>query len=60
MQLPEAAETDKDLPERSSVTDLLVSWHIQNFILPTQVEEEVLFDPKDESQVDLSGIVNAK
>ena len=59
MDLPEIPDTDKDLHVRSSVTDLLVSWHIQEYILPTQVEEEVLFDPKDESQVDLSGIANA-
>ena len=52
---PEKAE----LPHRSSVADLLVSWHIQEHILPTQVEEEVLFDPKDETQVDLTGIANA-
>ena len=38
----------------SNVCDLLVSWHIQEFVLPLQVEEEVLFDPMDESQVDLS------
>ena len=50
----------EDLPKRSSVTDLLVSWHIQQYILPTQVEEEVMFDPKDETQVDLTGIANAK
>ena len=36
---------------RSSMTDLLVCWHIQQYILPTQVEEEVVFDPKDETQV---------
>ena len=42
------------------VTDLLVSWHYQKEILPTLVEEEEKFDPYDESQVDLSGIVNAK
>ncbi len=41
------------------VTDLLVSWHIQNFVLPMMQEEEVKFDPLDESQVDLSGLVNA-
>ena len=58
--IPEKADSDKDLPERSSMTDLLVSWHIQEYILPTQVEEEVMFDPKDEEQVDLTGIANAQ
>ena len=59
MEIPATAESGGDLPVRSSMTDMLVSWHIQQYILPTQVEEEVLFDPKDESQVDLTGIANA-
>lgn len=42
------------------VTDLLVSWHYQKEILPTLIEKEKKFDPYDENQVDLSGIVNAK
>lgn len=43
-----------------AVCDLLVSWHIQEIVLPSQVEEVSKFDPFDESQVDLSGIVNAR
>jgi hypothetical protein len=39
---------------------MLVSWHYQKEILPTLVEQEKKFDPYDENQVDLSGIVNAK
>ena len=36
-------------------------WHIQKYVLPLHMEdEENQFDPKDESAVDLSGIVNAK
>ena len=42
------------------VCDLLVSWHIQEVVLPAISQEESPFDPFDESQVDLSGIVNAK
>ena len=42
------------------VCDLLVSWHIQEVVLPSISQEESPFDPFDESQVDLSGIVNAK
>ena len=34
-----------------TVCDLLVSWHIQEFVLPLQKEEEVKFDPYDESKV---------
>ena len=42
------------------VTDLLVSWHIQQVVLPSITVEELPFDPYDQTQVDLSGIVNAK
>ena len=42
------------------VCDLLVNWHYQTIVLPTITETVKLFDPYDESQVDLSGIVNAK
>lgn len=45
---------DKELP---STCDMLASWYIQNYIAPLQQEEEVLFDPFDETQVDLSGMV---
>lgn len=41
------------------VADLLVSWHIQQVVIPSQTDEEAVFDPYDETQVDLSGIVNA-
>ena len=34
-----------------SVCDLLVSWHIQEFVLPLQKEEEEKFDPYDEEKV---------
>ena len=33
--------------------DLLTSWHIQEVVLPSLIEEEELFDPLDKSQVDL-------
>lgn len=46
--------------EYSDVTDLLASWYIQNFIVPLHVQEEAPFNPMDATQVDLSGIVNAK
>lgn len=46
--------------EYTDVSELLASWYIQEFIVPLHVEEEAPFDPKDPSQVDLSGIVNAK
>lgn len=42
------------------VSDLLVAWYIQTVYLPTITVEDKTFDPMDESQVDLSGIVNAK
>ncbi len=42
------------------VCDLLVNWHIQTVVLPSITVEDSHFDPYDESQVDLSGIVNAR
>ena len=36
------------------VCDLLVSWHIQEIYLPAHREEEIVFDPTDKNQVDLS------
>ncbi len=41
------------------VCDLLVNWHIQTVVLPSIAVVESQFDPYDETQVDLSGIVNA-
>ena len=42
------------------VSQLLTAWHIQEIVLPAQREEnESTFDPYDETQVDLSGIVGA-
>ncbi len=54
----EPDEADAEDP-KPTFTDMLVSWYIQEIVLPMHVEEEVLFDPLDESQVDLSGLVNA-
>ena len=43
----------------SQACDLLVSWHIQQIVLPSQIEEEEIFDPMDKTQVDLSDLPNA-
>ena len=42
------------------VCDLLVNWHIQEIVLPSITVQQELFDPYDETQVDLSGIANAR
>lgn len=42
------------------VCDLLVNWHIQEVVIPALTVEENVFDPYDETQVDLSGIVGAR
>ena len=42
------------------VCDLLVNWHIDQVVIPSLTIAENPFDPYDESQVDLSGIVNAR
>ena len=55
-----AATPDESSAASNQITDLLVSWHIQEVVLPAQAENaESTFDPYDESQVDLSGIVGA-
>ena len=42
------------------VCDLLVNWHIQTVVLPSITVEDSHFDPYDENQIDLTGIVNAR
>lgn len=42
------------------VCDLLVNWHVQEVVMPQIAVVESTFDPYDENQVDLSGIVNAR
>lgn len=42
------------------VCDLLVNWHVQEVVLPALAVEVDPFDPLDKTQVDLSGIVNAR
>ena len=42
------------------VADLLVNWHIDQVVIPSLLIEQNPFDPHDETQVDLSGIVNAR
>ena len=42
------------------VCDLLVNWHIDQVVIPSLIVEQSPFDPYDETQVDLSGIVNAR
>lgn len=39
-----------------AVTDLLVSWHVQEFVLPMHEDDEVIFDPLDETQVKIPGL----
>ena len=55
-----ASGDEKGVASYGDVCDLLVSWHYQQIIRPTITEEETPFDPSDEKQIDLSGIVNAK
>ena len=43
----------------NDICNLLVNWHIQQVVLPSIAITETRFDPYDETQVDLSGIVNA-
>ena len=43
----------------NDVCNLLVNWHIQQVVLPSIAVTEKRFDPYDETQVDLTGIINA-
>lgn len=52
------ATAESDEIRRSSVCDYLVNWHIDQYVVEEEVESK--FDPFDETQVDLSGLVNAK
>ena len=47
------------LASYGEVCDLLVSWHVQQVLLPSLAEVENPFDPLDKTQVDLTGIVHA-
>ena len=58
----EAQATDGMLvtvKDYDNVSDLLVAWHIQTVVIPSISVDERAFDPMDENQVDLTGIVNA-
>ena len=48
------------LASYGEVCDLLVNWHYKTIVLPSITETVKVFDPFDESRVDLSGNVNAK
>ncbi len=51
---------DSGIASYGEVCDLLVNWHYKTVVLPSITEAVKVFDPFDESRVDLSGIVNAK
>ena len=51
---------DSGIASYGQVCDLLVNWHIQTVVLPSITVEESKFDPYDENQIDLTGIVNAR
>lgn len=62
-EIPEMAAAE-DAPihfsDYGDASDLLTNWYIQKFILPLHIEEEKPFNPLDPTQVDLTGLVNAK
>ena len=49
-------EDHEDPDMDSQVSNLLISWYLQEIALPPQVEDEDKFDPMDETQVDLPGL----
>lgn len=48
---------EKGIASYGEVTDLLVSWHIQEVVIPSQQTDEQKFNPYDPNQVDLTGLV---
>ena len=50
---------EKGIESYNDVCGLLVNWYVQEVLGPMYTQEEITFDPYDESQVDLSGITNA-
>lgn len=62
-EIPESASAE-DAPIHfslySNAADLLTNWYVEKFVVPLHVEEEAPFNPLDPTQVDLSGLVNAK
>ena len=50
---------EKGIASYDDVCGLLVNWYVQEVLGPMYTEEEIAFDPYDETQVDLSGITNA-
>ena len=50
---------EQGIASYDDVCGLLVNWYIQEILMPVYAEEEIAFDPYDETQVDLSGITNA-
>ena len=57
--LKSSGETE-GIASYGNVTDLLISWHIQEYVLPQLIpDEEDLFDPFDEDKVNKAGVANA-
>ena len=54
----EAVPADEQGIKRSNLVDLLVNWHIQEYVLPLLKDDVIIFDPLDENQVDLTGLPN--
>lgn len=49
-----ASGNESGVGSYGEVTDLLVSWYIQEIYIPAHMDEVVVFDPMDKTQVDLS------
>ena len=53
-----AEATADETVRHSSACDYLVNWHLDQYVEEVEVEQK--FDPLDKTQVDLTGLVNAK
>ena len=55
-----ASGDDEGIDSYNNVSSLLVSWYNQEVVVPSQVVEEMEFDPFDKTQVDVSDIIGSE
>ena len=61
-KLPEKFRTQEEDPilVEGEIVDLLIRWHHETVVLPSITEPEIVFDPYDETQIDMTGLPNVK
>ena len=61
-KLPEKfrSEDEDMIAVEGEIVDLLIRWHYETVVLPSITEPEIVFDPYDETQIDMTGLPNVK